>query len=455
MGLFNNEMVIDKEKPFEKDKLDRKYEIEKLTSIFEVVDNELVLAINSPWGTGKTTFLKMWEAYLNNKGYKTIYFNCWQNDFVEEPFIAFIEEIKSKLSTKENKKFIESAKDVSRLLIKQVPSIAKKFIQDKSGVDLSLVNEDMLSDFVLEKMDQYSKSKDTIKNFKRQLEQLANENIEDTKKPLVIFVDELDRCRPDFAISLLERIKHFFNISNIIFILGIDKRALSNSIKVVYGDNTNINGYLSRFIDMEYTIKEDNSSKYIEFLLKKYSFNEIYKKIDKDGSIIDVFKNVIELFEIFQMPLRELEKIIANLSLIIKYSKNDKNIVDGYLLIFLFILKNVNKNLFKKIEDSHIKCNELIEELNKIFSFSNWKDDVDGNGIIIFVYLTIILRDKDYVKFIKKKSEEAEEESWDDVNVRFLELYDDLKQDIRGDQRKIFFDTINMYDGLEISISDK
>ena len=87
MGIFNNQLIINNDNPFEGDKLERKPEAEKLTGLFEIVDNQMVLAINSPWGTGKTTFLKMWKADLDLKKYATVFFNCWENDFVEEPYL--------------------------------------------------------------------------------------------------------------------------------------------------------------------------------------------------------------------------------------------------------------------------------------------------------------------------------------------------------------------------------
>lgn len=104
MGIFNNELIIDNENPFSNDKLERKVEADKLTSLFELVDNQMVLAINSPWGTGKTTFLKMWRNHLELNNYSTAFFNCWENDFVDEPFIAFVEEIRNSLGNELIKK---------------------------------------------------------------------------------------------------------------------------------------------------------------------------------------------------------------------------------------------------------------------------------------------------------------------------------------------------------------
>ena len=98
MGIFNNEVIINKENPFENDKLNRELEANNLTNLFNLVDNQMVLAIDSPWGTGKSSFLKRWNHKLINEGYDTVFFNAWENDFVEDAFIAFVEEIRESLS---------------------------------------------------------------------------------------------------------------------------------------------------------------------------------------------------------------------------------------------------------------------------------------------------------------------------------------------------------------------
>ena len=98
MGIFNNEVIINKENPFENDKLNRELEANNLTNLLNLVDNQMVLAIDSPWGTGKSSFLKMWNQKLINEGYDTVFFNAWENDFVEDAFIAFVEEIRESLS---------------------------------------------------------------------------------------------------------------------------------------------------------------------------------------------------------------------------------------------------------------------------------------------------------------------------------------------------------------------
>ena len=209
MGIFNNEIIINEENPFENDKLNREIEANNLTNLFNLVDNQMVLAIDSPWGTGKSSFLKMWNQKLINEGYDTIFFNAWENDFVEDAFIAFVDEIREALRDRPVDNLIENAKLLGELMFKNSPKILAKIIEKRTGVNIDdIISTDDVSNLIGDKIDDYKNAKDSIKKFKSELENISQETVNVTGKPIIIFVDELDRCRPDFAIRLLERVKH-------------------------------------------------------------------------------------------------------------------------------------------------------------------------------------------------------------------------------------------------------
>jgi predicted KAP-like P-loop ATPase len=100
-----------------------------------------------------------------------------------------------------------------------------------------------------------------IDSFRINLEKLAHEiaTKEGGASPLVFFIDEMDRCRPDFAIALLERIKHLFNVNRVVFVLAVDRAQLNESVKALYGLNANPDGYLRRFIDLAYSLPPANN----------------------------------------------------------------------------------------------------------------------------------------------------------------------------------------------------
>src|SRR5258708_36955892 len=95
MQLRHNIIEIPEDEPFKNCKLQRKEHAEVLTSIVESYADGFVLAIDNEWGTGKTTFVKMWQQFMKNKGLRCLYFNAWENDFDSNPLVALMSELKS------------------------------------------------------------------------------------------------------------------------------------------------------------------------------------------------------------------------------------------------------------------------------------------------------------------------------------------------------------------------
>lgn len=430
MGIFNNNLEIDIENPFKYDKLQREEEIENLTAMFDIVNNQMVLAINSQWGTGKTSFLQMWNQYLKNEGYKTIFFNAWENDYVEDPFIAFVDEIRESIND-ENKirGLMEKAKDVSLALFKQTPKMASKILKEKTGFDSEeIISNDELAKSVADKIDNYNKNKKSVDKFRKELEKIALKEFEQNTKPMIIFVDELDRCRPDYAINLLERIKHFFNVQNIIFILGIDKEALSNSIKVIYGEQTDINGYLTRFIDLEYRLKRGSNEQYVNYLVDKYNFYTIFEKRNFRDTLLveyqysDFLKVVIQVAVGFNLSLRDIEKIIVEIYMILK--ANISKYIYPYSLVMLCAIKRINRDIYNKIKFNQINYNELILKLKQ--QNENLQEWLEDRKTCVFkAYLIWLLNDTVEINRIKENIEKIEENKrWEDNDNRCLENYD-------------------------------
>lgn len=385
MGLFNNNVNITMgEDPFKNDLLNRKEDVEQLTKIFSVVDNQMVLAISSPWGTGKTSFLKMWDAYLKSKEFNTVFFNCWENDHVDEPFIAFVEEIKASLEKDKliDDDFNEKALNVGRNLVEKTLNVGlnlgRGIIESKTGLKFELFKDSALiesmrdlqaieiEEITQKKISTYHESKKAISDFKDVLSNIGRKD--GKRKPIIIFVDELDRCKPEFAIQTLERIKHIFNVENVIFVLGIDKDALSGLIKTRYGNNVEMDGYLSRFIDLEFSLDRKHINSTVTYITKliqddKYKFYNILIKSNANIEFVEFIELCQEILNSFNFSLRVLEKVITKLYFILK-----SNEVDGYqdlaILTFLVGLSFKNKKMYDDIYQKRVSIDEVL----KIFS---------------------------------------------------------------------------------------
>lgn len=118
------DIPIEPSDPFKEDKLKRAKLAPILTSIADVYANSgAVLAIDGEWGAGKTTFVKMWRQYLTNNGYKTLYFNAWETDFIEDPLIALMGELKEVIGTNSN--FETLTKNICRVVLKAGGEVVK------------------------------------------------------------------------------------------------------------------------------------------------------------------------------------------------------------------------------------------------------------------------------------------------------------------------------------------
>ena len=289
---------------FEKDdKLQRKVYAERLTNFLIANKEDVdVACINAPWGTGKTWFVHMWKNYITDEysknedgtGIMPVYYNSWENDDYPNALIPLIAEIKTQLFPEKTGEAISKFAKASGAILKDAAynalNLATAGLLD-FRVGTEAANE--LSDEALyeKSITQYNTNTLEKKNFKDSLKAIIKDDI---KKHVFVFVDELDRCRPTFAIETLERIKHYFDIEGITFILLLDKEQLSHSVKVLYGTECDTAGYLLRFFDIEYNLPEIGKSHYIDYIF------------DRQADFAFLVKPIEHLFE---LTLRDYQKI--------------------------------------------------------------------------------------------------------------------------------------------------
>lgn len=334
--------------PFDGCKLHRdKYAI-ILTQIVSQYDS-CVLAINGEWGTGKTTFIKMWQQYLIDNEFNALYFNVWENDFISDPLVGFIGEFKElnpnhKLDT-ELKKITTTA---SKIVHSMLPTLARGYIKLKIGSDIVETYNDC-TDVLNKEFRDYEDQKNSIKDFRNALGEFVNKC--NTKKPIVFFVDELDRCNPAYAVKVLERIKHLFSIPNIVFVLSIDKKQLCNAIKGYYGsESLDADNYLKRFIDIEYNLPEPNYEDFCNYLYDKFDIETHINNLHEIDSF-SIF--TIELFKYNKLSLRQMEKIYSHISLAISCNKQLE--CDALLFVFFVFIRVCHSDIYTSFKQKKYK----------------------------------------------------------------------------------------------------
>lgn len=246
---------LNKEGFADKCKLGRAIEGKKLSSLVERFSQPMSIALDAPWGAGKSVFLKCWvgaHSLENNGTANTVYFDAFRNDFMDDPLIGLTAAISERFETGSDKdKIWGKAKNAAFKLVRPAMRIGLALATAGTSEVVGVVADAGLEAGSKE-LEEASKEFWRKEDGKRAaMESFRDALIEiTTDKKLVIVVDELDRCRPDYALNLLEVIKHFFDVPNVHFVLGVNLKELANSVRARYGANIEAEKYLQKFVSI-------------------------------------------------------------------------------------------------------------------------------------------------------------------------------------------------------------
>ena len=290
------------ETAWEGDLWDRKRLGIQLTNYVDRLQCGAVLALDARWGEGKTWFVRHWKKHLEDENHNVIYLDAFANDYLEDPFLVISSEITSCLAKDDNvsshiNTFKEKAAAAYQALLPSLPKVlltlglnlisggvlgtlAQQAYETGEKVIESASDEigEKIKESIEAKIESHEADKNTLLVFKQELAQLADK----LEKPLVFVIDELDRCRPDFAIRLIERIKHFFDIPKIVFVLVMDKTQFSKVVCHNYGYDEKLGEeYLDKFVD--FTVGLNTLTPKLQDNLK-INIYDVFEKLGLDFS---------------------------------------------------------------------------------------------------------------------------------------------------------------------------
>jgi hypothetical protein len=271
-----------------------------------------VLNIDADWGAGKTFFLTRLQRQLKAAGHVAIYVNAWRDDFADDPLVAVMAAIdeetaslveKKSLAERALKTAVQAAGPVAwevgkglglRLLSLAVTSAGTEGVRlalqhaadasaepgadneakidapgDKIGDAIATSLEKALDAKARDAVAEFRSARGSIDDFRNKLGAFI-EAIEQQKgiaAPFFILIDELDRCRPPYAIATLERVKHLFETPRVVFVVATDSGQLVHSIGAVYGQGFEGGRYLTRFFDRVYTFEKPSTARLVAHLL--------------------------------------------------------------------------------------------------------------------------------------------------------------------------------------------
>ena len=314
--------------------------------LFEIIDNRidykensengLVVLLNGYWGSGKTTFLKDLEEYIEKNDEYELFtsYNSYSYDFYENAYLPFFANIEDKIKLGDDfGKLIKcTSKKYLGGFVTIMYAIMNSVIKNKVGVDLNDIKDNLLGIQNEEYLKEFNDLKKCKEKVKTNLEKICE------KKPQIVIIDELDRCKPSFAMETLEIIKHFFDINNCIFIVAIDKLQLQESAKTIYGQEMDSEKYFSKFFDYQYNLLPLN-------------FNEIVDIPDIEGMEV-IINRCTQIFNNLNVSSRDSKKIFSEF--INKYKKFN---AEGYnwsgdqslVIIFFLTLKYVDLLFFTEL----------------------------------------------------------------------------------------------------------
>lgn len=377
MGIRLQPLEIDipTDDPFKNDLLSRKEPAEVLTHLVGSVEGPCVIAVDAEWGAGKTTFLKLWAQHLRNNKFPVVEFNAWETDHSGDPFIALSSELMQGLRRhlkKADRRIEEVKKAVMEVLRCTVPGVVR--LATAGILDLGTLEEkevgNILASHASDRLVRYEAAQKSIDKFKDVLQKAANGLSQSTgDKPLILMIDELDRCRPTYAVQLLEVAKHLFSVHRVVFVLAINRSELAHSIRALYGHGFNADGYLRRFFDADFRLPVPERKAFIEALLHSMQIGiHLQRTQDQEaqGDAQTVHELLTAFFGASEISLREIAQAIHRLGLVFASLRTDHKTTTVAL-----ILRTLDSNLYHRF----VRCEASdLEVVENIFGYAGVQD---------------------------------------------------------------------------------
>ncbi|WP_126452349.1 KAP family P-loop NTPase fold protein [Sulfuriflexus mobilis] len=378
MKIVIPQLLVEESESFQNDLFERQPFGDALLNVVDRSNGELVISIDGQWGEGKTTFVKMWQGHLKNSNISSVYIDAFSNDYIDDPFISISSAITSFVESNElddqaSEEFKDKAKKVGGKLISWTARLGVKaatlgLIKDTEIEELNDIKGDIAKDtsslvnkFIEERLESHNADIELMSSFRNALSELPSAIPNNENKPLVVIIDELDRCKPTYAVDLIEKVKHLFAVPNIVFVLVMHKQQLEESVKCIYGQNIDANAYLQKFIHIETTIPKrvgtrhtNDLGRYCRRLLELHEL----ETWGDDRNIVDCVESLANHFNV---SLRQLEKVFTNIA-ILYGSSSERHLRLVPIIVFLSILKVINYSIYVRLQNSSVTYEEICKE---------------------------------------------------------------------------------------------
>ncbi len=436
------EIEIPQDDPFRNDLLNRGEPAKILTQLIDGIEGPCVLAVDAAWGAGKTTFLKMWAQRLRNERFPVVEFNAWETDHAGDPFVAIVTELTEGLRRFEDEsldaKIRITAEAAKQVALRAIPGVIRLFTAGVLDVEPLIEKEagKILSSYAEDRLKQYTETQNSIEGFRNRLEEMANLLVtRPDSHPLVVMVDELDRCRPSYAVELIEVAKHLFAVDHTVFVLAVNRDQLSHSIRALYGNDFDASGYLRRFFDIDFRLPDPDRKPFIRTM---------FNTAKVTGDICDL----LEVFFVSpRVSLRQIGQMIYRIGLVAASSNSTplSSLTTGVAVI----LRTADDNIYRRFVNGMVTDLELTEATFEHYGISKaQKEGRASSGVRLFEALVVMAA--------VEISSQGRRVHWSSESTPLLEHYRglapevdsaDAKQDPEVSYAARVIQTVNHYSG--------
>lgn len=385
----SNEIDVPGDTPFANDKLNRQPFVTATVDLIKSIQEPFVISLDAPWGSGKSTTFKLLGAQLASAGVTTVSFNAWEVDYATDPLVPLIAMLHDRL--REIKGFDQEQKSTTLELFKTTGGKVLKYgamatLKAATGglLDASEIADEYKDlvkeavekageDFTGDVIDFFKKEKQAADKFRNLLTQITNYVRASTpdgqlRPPVVLLIDELDRCRPTFSIAMLERIKHFFSIPGLVFVLALDVTQLKASTRKIYGAELDATEYLRRFIDLELKLPRAKVGVMVDSMLSNCGLDTFFSSHVSSGiGAIDrsmLVKILEDLTLVFDLSPRLIQRMITRLILVIRQLDSSHGF-NSTLVAFLIFMRMRHESELRQLMIGSLSPNGILKALQK------------------------------------------------------------------------------------------
>ena len=337
MPLRPPEFEVSPESPYANDTLGRQRRVEALCNLIkEEASTAAVVSLDGGFGTGKSVFLRMCAARLRDAGVHVVEFNAWQQSHTNDPLVDMVAALASASSsdTANLKKIVLSmAGRFAFNALGQVVSTATGGVFDLAGI--ASENDDVPSD----RFAAWNEAEDQVANFKRVLAELVN----DGDGPLVVLVDELDRCLPSYAMELLNTARHLFDVPGVVIVLGINRVELGHRVQKVYGQSCDADAYLRRFVDLPISLGDPPAERIETYVAGVFSA----ARLDDDRTSGELQPALALRAGQPGASMRDIEQTAHHAAQIFSPAKKSPGWVWNRATIAMLLLRQINRAVYE------------------------------------------------------------------------------------------------------------